>query len=219
MPGNDAPIRADAEASAAVRCLGFSRMMALAGLSSRSPWNTECRIRLSLVHSAKETSASSFGCTQWAFFAIARGLTKGLLSVTRAPNFSRKSASVRSLKPVPDIARILERSILRMHAQQQRADPRARSLRVCEAANHELLPMAAFEFDPVGIAPGCIGCGLALADHALEAQLASRGHQIGRLRLERFAEAYAVRGRLFHHRPQQLPPLHDGQLPQVASSA
>ncbi len=102
-----------------------------------------------------------------------------------------------------------------MHAQQQRAEAGARALRVGIATDHELLPLPALELDPVGRPAGPVGRRHALADHALEAEPASRGDQLAGRCLERVAEAHRIAAGLGHERAQRLPALCQRQAPQV----
>src|ERR1700712_4429457 len=81
-------------------CRGFSRTMAVGGLSARSPWNTEWRTLPVLVHSLNDTSAMSLGSTQCALRSMAVLAENGLLSVASASRFLRNCASDCALKPV-----------------------------------------------------------------------------------------------------------------------
>ena len=51
-----------------------------------------------------------------------------------------------------DISRILQRALRIVHAQQQRTEAKARTPRAGVAADHELLALAALQFEPVGCA-------------------------------------------------------------------
>ena len=86
-------------------------MIALAALSLRSPWNTGWRTRPSGVHSAKLTSATSFGLTQCsapaARFDQRPGLTVPGANGERATSIFarrlRRAAPVAAFQPVPTL--------------------------------------------------------------------------------------------------------------------
>src|SRR5256885_2577120 len=67
------------------------------------------------------------------------------------------------------------------------------------ARDHEFLAQAALELDPVRTAPRGIGAAAPLADHALQAQLAGGGHQVGGRGVKGLAETKAVRRRSEEH--------------------
>ncbi len=102
-----------------------------------------------------------------------------------------------------------------MHGQDQGAQARARALGIGVAGDHEFLAQAALELDPVRAAPRGIGAAAPLADHALQAQLAGSGHQVGGRGVKGLAETKAVRRRLVQQGLQLLAALLHGLEPQV----
>ncbi|MNV89005.1 hypothetical protein D3C71_1832600 [compost metagenome] len=81
---------------------GFSTETAPAGLSVRRPWNTACRTRPSLVQAPKDTSATSFGLTQWPRMPRGRS-SNGGASVTSGSSCLRSVPSIAVSKPVPTL--------------------------------------------------------------------------------------------------------------------
>ncbi|GEM_PF-7092744 len=122
------------------------------------------------------------------------------------------------------IAHIAQRAGgLVVHAQQQRAQRRARSLRIGIATHDEFLPVSAFQLDPIRRARRDIGGILALADHAFETQRAGGRQQLVCGHVKGLAEAdgpasavpiaFLLRG--CECGAQGLAPLHKRQGPQI----
>ena len=86
-------------------CCASSTPIACGGLSARSPWNTECRILPSRVHSPNETSHTSSGRTQWAPRGMPAPASNGLRATARGSSALRSARRLCSLKPVPTLIR------------------------------------------------------------------------------------------------------------------
>src|SRR5215831_4571603 len=71
-----------------------------------------------------------------------------------------------------DPSRVAKTFSLLLHAEQQRAEADSRSLRVGEAADHELLTRRALALEPVGAAAGSCERLAPLADDSFEPALA-----------------------------------------------
>ena len=91
------------------------------------------------------------------------------------------------------ISGVLQFTFLIVHTQQQRPDAGAGTLGVGKAANHELLPLAAFEFYPVRRAPRLVGGVPAFCDDTFQAQRAGRTKHALRRCVEHVAELDLVR--------------------------
>src|SRR6056297_3315620 len=76
------------------------------------------------------------------------------------------------VEPRPDLSGIAQRTIL-VIAHQQRAEPRALTFRLGKSANHELLPVGAFELQPFAGAAMNIRCFGILGDDTFPALRAS----------------------------------------------
>ena len=92
----------------------------------------------------------------------------------------------------PDLSREAQYAIRIVHAQQQRAESGSRAGCRCVADDHEFLALLALDLDPVRTAPSAVRRRQALADHALQAQLAGRCQQVARGLIEPFAQPYRI---------------------------
>ena len=110
-----------------------------------------------------------------------------------------------------DITRIHQRAIVAIHPQHQCAEPTARALRFGPPGDHEFLPVAAFEFDPVAGAGRAINRIPFLSDDTLQPQLACRMHDAFGRCFEYLAETHRVRRVFFDDRPEQFPPFDQWQ--------
>jgi hypothetical protein len=96
-------VLASADAFAMTRAgTGSSLAITAAGLSLRSPWNTEWRMRPSGVHSEKDTSATSSGRTQCPRASAGR-LASADFSIASGLSARSSERSVESSKPVPTL--------------------------------------------------------------------------------------------------------------------
>src|SRR6185503_5105338 len=83
-----------------------------------------------------------------------------------------------------DAAGVAQVPGLVVDAEQERADARARALRIGPAADHELLPLRALQLDPGRAASGHVRRVGPLADHPLETHAAGVLEQLLRARVE-----------------------------------
>ena len=78
----------------------------------------------------------------------------------------------------PDAPRINEPAVWVVIREQQRPEPRACTLGISPADNHELPSVLAFDLHPEAAIAGRIGCLRALGDNALERQFAGLGIEL-----------------------------------------
>ena len=146
VPSSSAVVRADGSAT------GCSRVIACGSLSLRSPWKTGWRMRPSRVHSANDTSATSFGCDPVALHAARlsrRTASSSVSSASSACVQRRRASSRRSrCRRCPHSAACPASSCTPSSSEPK---PVREPLRIGEAADHELLALRALELDPVGL--------------------------------------------------------------------
>ncbi|MNE11301.1 hypothetical protein D3C80_1040530 [compost metagenome] len=127
-----------------------------------------------------------------------------------------EAAQRRLVEPGADFAGIAQlATVAVMQPQQQRAEGMARAFRLGESDDYELLPMLAFELDPVAAAPGDIGRPKTLADQALHAHPAGAVEQGVRLLAKRLGEAQQRLVIGLEHSCQRSPTFFDRHFAQV----
>ena len=128
---------------------------------------------------------------------------------------SRQGAVVEA---AADAAGVAQRALLVVHAHEEGAEPRARSGRLCEAADDELLAVRALALEPGPGAPARVLVAGALGHHALELLQARLLVDRGALPVDVVAVADDLAQRLAaapEQPPQAALPLAQRQLPQV----
>ena len=120
------------------------------------------------VHSPNDTSATSFGSTQWP--RTSRGFSKnGVVSAGIAASACFTAASVFWSKPLPTPPAKRRCPASSWMPSRSEPMPVREPLRIGPAADDELLALRALQLDPGRAAPRHVGRVGALADHALEA--------------------------------------------------
>ena len=113
-----------------------------------------------------------------------------------------------------DAAGIDQAALLVVDADQDGAQGLTGAFGVCPAADDELLPMAAFELDPIGGAGRGVGAGLAFADDAFEPHLAGGCDHVLRRGVEGVAESQC-RGGIGEQRAQGGSAIDEGEAGEV----
>ena len=115
-----------------------------------------------------------------------------------------------------DVAGV-DQLVLGVDAEQQTADLGGGAAAIDEAADHELLALAAFQLQPGLGATRHVGCVAALRDHAFELEPADVVEHAGDIAGEVFAEADAVPAFLLDELAQQAAAILQGHLAQVVA--
>ena len=118
-----------------------------------------------------------------------------------------------------DVACIAQCTLVVVNTQQERPETSARSLRIGPTTDDELLPLGAFELDPVRRTAGAIDGILALADDAFKAELACGQSDVAARRVELVAETDRVGIDAVDQRLEDATPVFQRHFAQVLSAA
>src|SRR5687767_11495724 len=123
---------------------------------------------------------------------LARRIFQGALLDSQLSELFRKRAEALVVEAGADLAGIHQLARLLVHAQDDRAEARARAFRRGIAGDDEVLPQPALELDPALGAAGGVDRFRLLADQPFEAELARVLEHLGGAAGQVLAEAHAI---------------------------
>ena len=149
-------------------------------LSSRRPWNEAWRRMASAVHVGEFDLRNELRLDPVHPFArdALRQRDRRIRHVPEISSRLRSSDQLRGIEPGADAAGIAQFSLRIVIADEERAEAFPAAVGIGEADDHELLAIAAFDFEPAAAAARPVGLGPALRDDALELEAAGLAKEV-----------------------------------------